>query len=121
MQHRLEQELYQLIQSNSDIFEFIENSSLDGMWYWDLEMPEHEWMSPKFWQTLGYNPSEKQHLASEWQHIINQDDLQLAIDNFTKHCEDPSHPYDQVVRYTHCKGHTVWIRCRDLAIRNDDG
>jgi PAS domain S-box-containing protein len=121
MQHRLEQELYQLIQNNADIFEFIEHSSLDGMWYWDLEMPEHEWMSPKFWQTLGYDPSEKQHLASEWQHIINQEDLQVAFENFTKHCEDPNHPYDQVVRYTHAKGHTVWVRCRGIAIRNDNG
>ena len=121
MQHRLETELYQLIKENSGVFEFIERSSLDGMWYWDLEDPEHEWMSPKFWQTLGYAPETKDHLASEWQDIINQEDLQLAIDNFTKHCEDPKHPYDQVVRYTHKQGHTIWIRCRGLAIRDEQG
>jgi len=91
------------------------------MWYWDLENAEHEWMSASFWTTLGYDPSEKQHLASEWQDIIHPDDLKTAYDNFQKHCQDPSHPYNQVVRYRHKDGSTVWIRCRGLAIRNDEG
>ena len=78
-------------------------------------------MSPAFWQTLGYQPSSKQHLSSEWQEIINQDDLKKAVDNFEKHCADPNHPYDQIVRYSHKNGKTVWIRCRGLAIRNEEG
>ena len=119
--HRLERELYELVQSDTAIFDFIERSSLDGMWYWDIENPEHEWMSPNFWLTLGYDPSTKQHLASEWQDIINQDDLALAFENFTKHCEDKHHPYEQIVRYTHKLGHTVWIQCRGVAIRDENG
>ncbi|MFC4701152.1 ATP-binding protein [Glaciecola siphonariae] len=119
--HRLEKELYELVEKDEQIFKFIEQSSLDGMWYWDLENPEHEWMSERFWTTLGYDPKEMKHLASEWQDIINQEDLNLAFDNFTKHCENPEHPYDQIVRYTHKQGHTVWIRCRGLAIRDHEG
>ena len=91
------------------------------MWYWDLENPEHEWMSEKFWQTLGYDPKKRQHLASEWQDLINQDDLADAFSNFEKHCAHPNHPYDQVVRYLHSNGSTVWVRCRGKAIRNSDG
>lgn len=66
----LKLELYNLIQTNSDLFEFIQSGSLDGIWYWDLENIENEWMSPKFWETLGYDPAEKKHLSSEWQDII---------------------------------------------------
>lgn len=117
----LKKELYDLIQSEQSIFEFIQSGSLDGIWYWDLEQPENEWMSPKFWETLGYNPEEKKHLSSEWQDIINQEDLKLATENFYKHCHDPSHPYDQIVRYQHKDGSTVWIRCRGLAIRDESG
>ena len=117
----LQRELYDLIKTDTTIFEFIQSGSLDGIWYWDLEHPEHEWMSPKFWETLGYDPQAKQHLASEWQDIINQDDLILAKINLEKHCADPNHPYDQVVRYTHKNGSTVWIRCRGLAIRDSTG
>ncbi|MCO5250188.1 MAG: PAS domain S-box protein [Candidatus Kapabacteria bacterium] len=117
----LKKELYSLIQSDESLFDFIQESSLDGLWYWDLENPENEWMNAKFWTVLGYNPDEMPHKSSAWQNIINQDDLKLASDNFTKHCENPNFPYDQIVRYTHKNGSTVWIRCRGMAIRDKDG
>jgi PAS domain S-box-containing protein len=117
----LEKELYELVKHDSRLFDFIQAGSLDGIWYWDLENPEHEWMSDRFWETLGYEPSTKKHLAAEWQEIINQDDLAVATDNFNKHLADPDHPYDQLVRYTHKDGSTVHIRCRGLAIRDENG
>jgi len=117
----LKKELYALIKTDESIFDFIQESSLDGLWYWDLEKPENEWMNPKFWRVLGYNPEEMPHKSSAWQNIINQEDLHLAIDNFIKHCENPNHPYDQIVRYTHNNGSIVWIRCRGVAIRDANG
>ena len=117
----LKKELYELIKRDESIFDFIQESSLDGFWYWDLENPENEWMNPKFWTVLGYNPEEMPHKSSAWQNIINQDDLKVALDNFNKHCENPEHPYDQIVRYSHKNGGTVWIRCRGLAIRDKNG
>lgn len=119
--HYLEKELYNLVQTDNNVFKFIKDSTLDGMWYWNLEKPEDEWMSEKFWHVLGYDPKKMPHKASAWQHIINQEDLALSIENFNKHCEDPNHKYDQNVRYQHKDGHTVWVRCRGIAIRNKDG
>ncbi|MGM0640278.1 MAG: diguanylate cyclase domain-containing protein [Thermotogota bacterium] len=117
----LKNELYNLIKEDSSIFEFIQSGSLDGIWYWDLEKLENEWMSPKFWETLGYDPEEKKHLAGEWQDIIFQEDLKTAGENLDKHLKDPNHPYDQIVRYQHKSGSTVWIRCRGMAIRGKNG
>ena len=117
----LKKVLYNLVKNDTSIFELIQSGSLDGIWYWDLENPESEWMSPKFWETFGYNPDKKKHLASEWQDIIFQEDLKLAVENLEKHCADPNHPYDQIVRYKHKDGSTVWIRCRGLAIRDENG
>lgn len=117
----LKSELYELIKNESGIFDFLQEGSLDGIWYWDLEKPENEWMSERFWLALGYDPKTKDHLASEWQDIIFQEDLALAIENFNKHCQDPTHPYDQIVRYHHANGSVVWIHCRGLAIRDDSG
>ncbi|MBT8080007.1 MAG: EAL domain-containing protein [Gammaproteobacteria bacterium] len=119
--HYLKKELDSLIKRDGSVFEFLHQYSLDGLWYWDLEVPENEWMSPKFWRVLGYDPAEKKHLASEWQYLIDPDDLQVAIQNFEAHCEDPSHPYDQLVRYRHKNGSTVWVRCRGVAIRDQSG
>ncbi len=78
-------------------------------------------MSPRFWEVFGYDPSEKTHKAAEWQDMIHPDDLTVALENFNKHCADASHPYDQIVRYKHRDGSTVWVRCRGIVIRDDDG
>ncbi len=117
----LKKELYERIKNDESIFEFIQEGSLDGMWYWDLENPDNEWMNARFWEVLGYNPNEMPHSSSAWQNIINPDDLKTATDNFFKHCEDPKYPYDQIVRYTHKDSSTVWIRCRGMAIRDANG
>lgn len=117
----LQIELYELLRERPEVFEFLQNASLDGLWYWDLENPEQEWMNARFWEILGLDPATKQHLASEWQDLIHPDDLQTALQNFEAHCADPEYPYDQIVRYRHADGSTVWVRCRGLAIRNAAG
>jgi hypothetical protein len=115
----LKKELYELIKNDESIFDFIQESSLDGMWYWDLKNSENEWMNARFWTTLGYNPEEMPHKSGAWQDIIDQDDLKVALDNFKKHCENPNHAYDQIVRYKHKNGSIVWIRCRGMTIRDE--
>ncbi len=119
--HYLKRELYDLVKSDGAIFDFLQIGSLDGLWYWDLENPEHEWMSSEFWRLFGVDPETKGHFASEWQDLIHPDDLALALENFQRHLEDPEHPYDQIVRYRHAKGHMVTVRCRGLAIRDEHG
>jgi len=121
MGNYLKEELYQLIKSEDTIFNFLQDAALDGLWYWDLENFEDEWMNQKFWDVLGYDAAKMPHKASAWMDIINQDDLELAKTNMAMHLADPNYPYDQVVRYRHELGHTVWIRCRGLAIRDKDG
>ena len=120
-QHYLKEELYDLVKSDNTIFDFIQESSTDGIWYWDLDKPEEEWMSPKFWSVLGYDYKEMPHNPSAWQNIINPEDLKMANELFIEHCKNPEIPYHQTIRYTHKNGSIVWIRCRGLAIRDKDG
>jgi PAS domain S-box-containing protein len=119
--HYLKKELYDLVKADNTIFDFIQESSLDGIWYWDLDKPEEEWMSPKFWSVLGYDYKDMPHKPSAWQHIINADDFKLANELIIKHFENPEIPFDKTIRYTHKNGSIVWIRCRGLAIRDKDG
>ncbi|MEO0911586.1 MAG: PAS domain-containing sensor histidine kinase [Pseudomonadota bacterium] len=119
--HYLQEELERLIQCDPATFAFIRQGSLDGIWYWDLENTEEEWMSPEMWRLFGLDPAKMPHKAAAWQDIIFQEDLSVAIENFQKHCADPSHPYDQIVRYRHADGSTVWVRCRGIAIRDESG
>ncbi|MEM7546402.1 MAG: HWE histidine kinase domain-containing protein [Pseudomonadota bacterium] len=117
-EHYLKREFDALMADPSSI-RFLDEGALDGLWYWDLENPDHEWMSPGFWRTLGFNPDDREHLAAEWQDLIFPEDGQRALENFQRHCADPNHPYDQIVRYRTGYGGTVTIRCRGLAIRRD--
>ncbi|MEL7466449.1 MAG: PAS domain-containing protein [Pseudomonadota bacterium] len=120
-EHYLKSELYELIRSDGEVFDFLRAGSLDGVWFWDLENPEHEWMSPEFWRSFGFDPEAKEHLASERQEVIFPEDRDKALANFEAHCADPAHPYDQIVRYRGADGGTVWVRCRGVAIRDEAG
>ena len=117
----LKKELYELVKQDERIFDFIQSAALDGLWYWDLENPAEEWMNPRFWSVLGYDPDAMPHKSAAWQDLIHPEDLKVATENFARHCQDPNHTYDQNVRYTHRDGSTVWIRCRGLAIRDEHG
>lgn len=119
--HYLEEEFESLIRNDASIWNFIRESSLDGVWYWDLENPEAEYMSPEFWTNFGFDPSTKEHLAAEWQDLIFPEDLEIAKENVAKHIADPSHKYDQVVRYWNADGNVSWVRCRGIAIRDEKG
>lgn len=120
-EHYLKKELQDLMQSDPAILEFLQTGALDGIWYRDLESPENEWFNPRFWEILGYSPEEKSHRASEWRALIHPDDLAAIDFDVEMHCRDPSHHLDQIVRYRHRLGHTVWTRCRGIAIRDADG
>ena len=120
-EHYLKRELYQRVRTDPSIFEFLQEGSLDGVWYWDLENPSEEWLSPRFKGLFGYADDEVPDKVGWWQEKIHPDDLKVALDNLEKHRADPSHPYDQVVRYWHKDGSVMWVRCRGIAIRNDKG
>ncbi len=119
-EHYLQKELFGLLKSDDKILNFIQEVCLDGMWYWDLEKPENEWMNKRFWDKLGYDAHEMPHSPSAWQGIINQEDLALATENIHKHLQDPLFPFEQVIRYTHKNGNTIWIKCLGKAIFNEN-
>ncbi|WED26628.1 sensor domain-containing diguanylate cyclase [Vibrio sp. DW001] len=119
--HYLEKELQKTLAQDPAIFQFLQTSCLDGVFFWDLENQEHKWMSDNFWKVLGYDPTSKQHLLSDWCEVINQEDMEQALNNFKLHCENPAHPYNQIVRYKHKDGSTVWVRCRGFALRDKNG
>ncbi|MFA7219130.1 MAG: PAS domain-containing protein [Synergistaceae bacterium] len=91
----------------------------DGWWDWHIQ-EDYEYMSPRFWECLGYEPSMENH-PSAWQSLMFPEDLQKTTDNFNKHCATKGeHPFYQEVRYKHRDGHTVYIICRGKVIEWDE-
>lgn len=119
--HYLEEELREKLLVNEQMFTFLDDFILDGIWYWDLENQENQWVSPGFWRTLGVDPAEKQHNPAEWMELLAADDLQLLLKNLTLHSDDPGHAFEQILTFTTRDRGTIWVRCKGLAIRRDDG
>ncbi len=117
----LQDELYARLQVEPGLFDFIQSHAAHGLWYWDLTQPENEWMNPAFWWTLGYDPAEMPHSPQAWQHIIFEDDLHRVEFAVEKHLSNPDQPFDQVIRFRHREGRTVWIRCQGHALVDSTG
>lgn len=118
MKQRLKNEFYKLVREDPDIFEFIQTSSLDGMWYWNLENPDEEWMDSRFWYALGYDDDNMPQESLAWQKHIFPDDYDKTIENLQNHLIDPMYPYDQIIRFRHKNGSTVWMRSRGKIIHD---
>ena len=69
--HYLEAELEALLEREPSIWKFLQESAIEGVWYWDLEDPVNEYLSPDFWRLFGYDPATKEHLSAEWQNVIH--------------------------------------------------
>jgi PAS domain S-box-containing protein len=120
-EHYLKRELYDLLRADPGVFDFIQTASLDGLWYWNAEKPEDEWISPRFWEVLGYDPAAMPHDVSAWQRIIEPEDLARSYDEWARHAADPAHRYDHVLRYRCADGSTRWLRSRGMAVRDAAG
>jgi len=83
----------------------------DGWWEWDLKNPSYEYLSPKFWHTLGVDPATMPHSPDSWRKLIHEGDRKRAIAAIKPHMNDGA-PYHLLVRYRHADGHLVWIVCR---------
>jgi PAS domain S-box-containing protein len=120
-EHPLKAELYSLVKANSEIFEFLQAGSLDGIWYLDLEHPGEGWMSERYKSLFGYQDHEIPNNSLWWRGNVFPEDLPAVLDNFARHSADPGVPFDQILRHRHKDGSAVWVRCRGYAIRDGSG
>ena len=114
-------ELAELQESDTTVFDFIQESTLAGLWYWNLEEPEQWWGNEKFWHTMGYGPGEPTNQAEAWNTAVDAEEA-AATAGFVAACvADHSYSFDQVVRGTRRDGTTVWLHCWGLVLRDAAG
>lgn len=118
----LENELLALQKSNGTIFDFIQEVTLAGLWYWDLlEGPGKRWGNAKFWHTLGYAGDSLADQPDDWLAAIGPDDLAATAGYIDGCIADHSYSFDQVVRSYHRDGSTRWLHCWGLVLRDETG
>ena len=114
----LQEELYELVKRDSAIFDFLQNTSLDGLWFADLQQPANDWINIRFWENLGYDPGQEPSDPGSWRQLANAEDMAAAHEQMGRCLVDPTLAYDQVVRYKHLNGSTVWMRCHGLLLND---
>ena len=118
----LADELHLLEKSEGTVFDFIQEVTLAGIWYWDLtETPSNRWASPKFWRTVGYEDDPALGQPEEWAAVIGPDDWAATAEFITNCITDHSYSFDQVVQVQHRQGTTLWLHCWGLVLRNATG
>lgn len=118
----LENELFALQKSDGPTFDFIQEVTLAGLWYWDLlEGPGKRWGNAKFWQTLGYDGVSQVGQPDHWLAAIGPDDLAATAGYIDGCIADHSYSFDQVVRGHHRDGSTRWLHCWGLVLRDEAG
>ena len=109
-------ELMDLVQNlERDLTAFAE-ASYDGVWEW-FPQDDYEYMSPRFWETFGYDPLTKEPKPSAWRDLIHPDDLKVVLESFDKHVKSRGkEPYQQEVRFRHKDGHWVTVLRRGRVV-----
>ena len=121
----LNKEIYSLFQQEPILMMLIQlgQVDVDSLCYWDLEQLDHECMSRGFWKLLGYQCVGEDQQPQLLDEITHRDDWCRARTLFQGRCSNtsPTQLFDQVVRYRHHDGSTVWVRWQGVVSRDLQG
>lgn len=115
----LEKEFYyRLTLGKVPTHDFFKNSLMDGISFWNLETPDHNWLNDRLWTILGYDPHEMLNNLTFWKQLIFEDDLTEMKKIFAEHKFDPAHIYQYIIRFYHKDGSTIWMQCNGKVVYN---
>lgn len=118
----LEIALRDQFRTNPEVFDFLSNAGIDGIWFVDLAHPERTWRSESALAALGYGADDPEFSGDIAEvHPIHPDDEELSSRAIRDLLGRPSKPYDIEVRGQHREGHHLWFRVRAFAVRNAAG
>lgn len=81
---QLQSELQDLIQSNPEIFQWLTEDTLNGIWYCNPEIPNEFFINDAFWKSLGYNWPGDPNLFKSWNPIASFNTTTANPDDFDR-------------------------------------
>lgn len=116
----LKKEFYELLKSDYDLFNNIQETSPAGIWYWNAENPEENWINARFWATLGYNPQQMQQ-EKNWQKVVHPEDQKKLLTILSWQNDTESTRALHTIRFIHKNGSSIELKCHHRAIPNKHG
>ncbi|WP_159473107.1 PAS domain-containing hybrid sensor histidine kinase/response regulator [Dyadobacter sp. 3J3] len=117
----LKKELYNLISSQEDIFDFIQDFGLDGFWYCDVDKFENQWINPKFWNGLGYFTKEISNFYHSVQSVSFNEDIEELVKGALSHFQFSDTIFKITARFIEKNQQTVLMNCHVKCIRDTNG
>ena len=102
-----------------DVFYRAGDFITDGWFDWFIQKGE-QYISPKFWNTMGYDPQLMEQSDKEWQKLIDKNDLSYFKEEYDKHVfTKGNHEFSIPARFLHKNGETKWFICKGKVIEWD--
>ena len=113
----LKHEVYELLQNDEAIFDFMQDAAFDGLWYWNVNIPKNIWINASFQKTLGYtaqeiygdNPDGKSAVVVP-QFLDARNDLQRLSQSF-------KNTFEEELNFQHKDGSVVYFKCKAVTIK----
>jgi len=94
--------------------------SNDGIWDWDLRANK-VYYSARWKQMIGYDNNEIGTTSDDWFKLVHPDDVDNLKNTIIAHVKEPSINIETEYRIKHKDGIYLWMLCRGLAIRDQEG
>lgn len=94
--------------------------SNDAIWDWDIRA-ERLYLSPRWNELLGLDPSVRFSTLDEWLSCIEPEDQEAFREALAQHLSEKEDHLTAEFRVRRSDGEQLWILCRGLAIRDSSG
>lgn len=111
-------ELYQLLRKSDQALEFFQNNAKGFFWMWNPSQPEQVYLSPGFWEHLGYSQLSGITDMPSWRAVIFPEDALISEQHTRRQLEEPNYRYTQVINYLHRNGQTVRMLSSGITVRD---
>ena len=116
----LKKSLYKIIQRDEAVFEFIQDSAINGFWYVDIESPDEIWINPKLYCSLGYDFQSVDKDVISPLNILTKKEFDKVLKTLIKHSNNENCPIHLKITYNHNSNQNIEFNCNALAIKNSD-
>lgn len=107
-------------QAETKVLKALTDTATDGYWEWDIDSGR-EFMSPKWFETLGYTAEEgRVLLKGPSSELIHPADRERSTEAVSAHLNN-GRPYSEILRFRRKDGTYAWILDRGVAIADSDG
>lgn len=117
----LKSEFDNIVKTNDIVYDFIQESTLEGFWYLDLENRLNVYPNARFLKSTGYDSRESDFVVAHWKDMLCVDEFEAIVLLFTSGQAPFQLLADQPLHYRHRNGFACLTNNDVLVFFNEEG